>query len=232
MSKNILVVLVVLFVSAAALNAQQSVSADVAFLSGYMTQHGALLCDSPSVQVDVTIPVAHGAYVDLWADQALNKANNEVDWTVGWARGGMDVKAAFFQLNPAGSKNTTFYFATAYAMPVRHLGRHAYWMYAQANYLRPSFQRTTNAGTWLRVGATDAFIVGRATVTQNAWLMRDNGVFGGASGYILRYEPSITFRRGAYKITPLAKVSLPLTSMSDRERQVIVGVGFGRAWNK
>lgn len=217
------VVVFTLFIAAAALADGPAVSGGI--YSGYMTQNGILLCNTPSAQVDVTVPIGRGFYADLWADQSLNGKNNEVDWTLGWSGKGVDVKAAFFQLDPVGSKNTTFYASTIFSQPTRHIGRHAYWMYAQADYIRPSFQQSADSGTWLRVGATDVLaFTPRTHLVQNGWVMRDNGVFGGPSVTVVRYEAAMSFQRTRYSFGPILKLSVPLKKVDGRERQLIFGL--------
>ncbi len=222
--KRIFVCLVLAILAAAPLSAQ--VNWWVGPFTKYMTQHGVVLYDKPSMQANLNYGLPHGAYVDLWADQSLDGRNNEVDYIVGWGNQYTDVNFAYYDLNPAfraGGK--MFMSETSAGVPFK-AGSHSLRVYAKANYLSP---RQAPGGAWLRMGATDSVSLdAKTTLDQSAWLMHDGGAFGGPRGYLLHYEAAVSFARNGYHLQPVVKISLPLQNMPGREREIAFGVIFAK----
>lgn len=221
MKRIALVVLVVLVPTMA--HAQ---SIWVAGLSQYVTDHGLVLHDGPVVQADITWLLPGGAYADVWVSQGYS----EIDYTFGWGKCMnvcVDVNVSYFDLEPLWEPTDVIQTTAKFSLPQRKVGNHAFSPYVVANHVYSREDADKYSGQFFRVGLSDAWSVGeRTTISQNAWLLHDSGVFQGESGFIGRYELSVGVKRGDYTFQPLVRVSVPF--VSDRDTQLVAGFKISR----
>jgi hypothetical protein len=219
MKRITVLVAIAVFAILAPVHAQ---SVSVGTFTKYMTPHGVILYDRPSVQADATWNLPQGTYLDLWADQSVDGKNNEIDYTLGWGNKYVNANFAYYDLNPIGKSGDMFMSDVSVGVP-KKVGGHSTRIYGEVNYLSP---RQDLGGMWLRVGASDNWpIGGKATANQLIWIMHDGGAFGGPRGYLVHYEASVLLAR---HFQPIVKFSVPLQRMVGRERQVIFGLIVNR----
>lgn len=134
MRKMTLVMNVMMIVLALASTASAEISGSFSskFRPKYVGGDGALFYNEPVVQSNLFVGFSNGVYVDVWGSKSLASGQNygnEVDPAIGYAKNGLDMGLAYWNLMPVGTLSSE-------DMLSPYVGFSKVWQYGLAPFVK------------------------------------------------------------------------------------------------
>jgi len=217
-----------------------SVSFSSKVWSRYLGSDSAVIHDDPVLQNDVFILLANGFYFNIWQSVGLDDTDlssnfgDELDFTLGWNgnidKFGLDMGIIYIDGLPV------FEMAQGDSlMPYIELNRgfditakHSLTPYAKLELLFPLngdySSSDISGGIKHNWQLSDRF-----AISQKAYLLYDNGVWGFDDGVIGGYNMDLSWKLSEkFAINPLMlKITTPMASLNDgRKTEMVFGTGL------
>ncbi|MFH0890575.1 MAG: hypothetical protein V1856_00905 [Candidatus Liptonbacteria bacterium] len=231
-TSSVFVLLSVLAIPAAAQEIGVKFSTEL--LSSYVAPIGLEPHGGTVSQSSITFSLPRGFYADLWGSTGLDFEPNpgrEIDWTLGWTKGGVDVGVAYFDFDTlfSGRKGDICRFYSRYTrtLPVKRFKLEAY---GKAEYYHSTVEPSRNSAHLVGGGLapTFAFSGGRFSLTLNADVSHVGRVLDHPSGLLLQTGGRLGVKAGRFTLYPLIlKSSVPLAGAEQSGRHLALGAGIG-----
>ncbi len=209
-----------------------SVSFKSNILSQYVDTDGQVYYNKPVVQSEITIPLSHGFYIDVWHSAGINMRTgdgNELVTSIGWSKEGkvsVDMGVSYYDFPTFfhGPKNDLY---VAYGK-VSKIFRYNY------GSLEPALELTHyKSGKGSDGGGSRAKISVEysrklySDLTYIASIVHDNGTFDSASAWVTSHELSFGWKIGKVTIKlPSIAAYVPLSTHSGRKISMVCGFGI------
>lgn len=225
-----LIVALFILTSLSAAQAKIGLSVSNKIMSGYVTGVGKMVHSEPVHQLDLTLSLPHGFYMEGWMSNGLDfkpNSGREIDGTIGWANKFASVGICYIDLNRLFDGNSTdliepFVELTAPAI------RGIVSPYAKVEYFHATRNSNQLSATSYSAGIKVSCRPKNSPFgfSQNLRVVHNDGLFGCEAGYVARYELwlNVSVPNGSINLIQFRLFS-PLSKMADRKTQTAVGSG-------
>lgn len=145
--------------------------------SKYQTRNLINAMDGPVVQTDFFVQLPRGWFVDVWTSTGLDqKANfgDEVDYGIGWSGEHVMLSLTGLELTRGGN----IIQATGQVFATTSIRGHTFTPFAEVTRLQVTKDAAENSATQFWAGLLHAWGKGRISISQEASVLHETGLFG------------------------------------------------------